>query len=142
MDRLAAAIDRFRGQLDAALALVRKFLDWDRALLPSLLRYQVPRWPEHLLTRHDAAELETLVRSRASGKSTGTVNSRLSLLFGRVAWARNSMVNRPASSRHVPSGACCSTMTFCTAGAKLCTMNWSCHAPHTGVATTAMPAAC
>ncbi len=42
------------------------------ALLPSLLRYQVPRWPEHLLTRDDAVELETLVRSRASGKWVGS----------------------------------------------------------------------
>lgn len=42
--------------------------DQRRALLPSLLRYQVPKWPEHVLTRHDAADLETLVRDRASGK--------------------------------------------------------------------------
>lgn len=42
--------------------------DQRRALLPSLLRYQVPRWPEHLLTRDNAAELETLIRTRASGK--------------------------------------------------------------------------
>jgi pimeloyl-ACP methyl ester carboxylesterase len=27
-----------------------------RALLPSLMRYQLPRWPENLLTRHDAAQ--------------------------------------------------------------------------------------
>lgn len=40
--------------------------DQRRALLPSLLRYQVPRWPEHVLTRHDAGELEVLVRSRSS----------------------------------------------------------------------------
>ncbi|MEI8084414.1 MAG: alpha/beta hydrolase [Actinomycetes bacterium] len=39
-----------------------------RALLPSLMRYQLPRWPENLLTRHDAEKLETLVRSRSSGK--------------------------------------------------------------------------
>jgi hypothetical protein len=39
-----------------------------RALLPSLLRYQVPLWPEHALTRHNAEALEALVRSRASGK--------------------------------------------------------------------------
>jgi len=39
-----------------------------RALLPSLLRYQVPLWPEHALTRHNADALEALVRSRASGK--------------------------------------------------------------------------
>ena len=47
-------------------ALTRR--DQSRALLPSLLSYQVPAWPEHRLTRHDAAELEALVRSRASGK--------------------------------------------------------------------------
>jgi len=39
-----------------------------RALLPSLLRYQVPRWPENLLTRHAGAELESLIRSRACAK--------------------------------------------------------------------------
>ncbi|MGB3484536.1 MAG: alpha/beta hydrolase [Mycobacterium sp.] len=39
-----------------------------RALLPTLLSYQLPRWPEHVLTRHDSAELEALVRSRASEK--------------------------------------------------------------------------
>lgn len=38
------------------------------ALLPSLLGYQVPLWPEHLLTRDDADELEAIVRSRSSGK--------------------------------------------------------------------------
>jgi pimeloyl-ACP methyl ester carboxylesterase len=37
-----------------------------RALLPHLLGYQLPRWPEHVLTRHDAEELETLVRTRSS----------------------------------------------------------------------------
>lgn len=42
--------------------------DQRRALLPSLLRYQVPRRPEQLLTRNNADELETLVRTRASGK--------------------------------------------------------------------------
>ncbi|MGW0159916.1 alpha/beta fold hydrolase [Mycobacterium sp. NPDC003323] len=36
-----------------------------RALLPWLLRYQVPRWPERKLTRHNAAELERVVRERA-----------------------------------------------------------------------------
>lgn len=39
-----------------------------RALLPTLLRYQIPRWPEHLLTRDDGAEVERIVRARASGK--------------------------------------------------------------------------
>ena len=36
-----------------------------RALLPSLLRYQLPISPERTLTRHDGAELERVVRSRA-----------------------------------------------------------------------------
>ena len=39
-----------------------------RALLPTLLGYQVPRWPEHVLTRHDAAQLEVLIRTRSSPK--------------------------------------------------------------------------
>lgn len=42
--------------------------DQRRALLPWILRYQLPWWPEHVLTRHGAVELERLVRSRASGK--------------------------------------------------------------------------
>jgi pimeloyl-ACP methyl ester carboxylesterase len=42
--------------------------DQRRALLPSLLRYQVPRRPENLLTRNDGEELETLIRTRASRK--------------------------------------------------------------------------
>ncbi|MGE2732695.1 alpha/beta fold hydrolase [Mycolicibacterium vaccae] len=37
-----------------------------RALLPWLLRYQAPRWPEHVLTRDDGAEVERLVRARAA----------------------------------------------------------------------------
>lgn len=49
-----------------ASALTRR--DQRRALLPSMLRYQVPMWPERLLTRHNAAELERLVRTRASPK--------------------------------------------------------------------------
>ena len=39
--------------------------DQRQALLPTLLGYQVPRWPEHVLTRNNAQELEYLVRSRA-----------------------------------------------------------------------------
>ncbi len=42
--------------------------DQCRALLPTLLQYQVPIWPERLLTRDDAAEIERLVRSRSCGK--------------------------------------------------------------------------
>lgn len=44
-------------------ALTRR--DQGMALLPWMLRYQLPLWPEHTLTRHHAAELEALVRSRA-----------------------------------------------------------------------------
>lgn len=47
-------------------ALTRR--DQGRALLPTLLSYQVPRWPEHLLTRDSGDEVERLLRSRASGK--------------------------------------------------------------------------
>lgn len=39
-----------------------------RALLPTLLSYQVPRRPERVLTRDDALQLELLVRSRASAQ--------------------------------------------------------------------------
>ncbi|MGA5541716.1 alpha/beta fold hydrolase [Mycobacterium sp. NPDC051198] len=42
--------------------------DQGRALLPSMLSYQLPAWPERTLTRHDGAELERLVRSRAGTK--------------------------------------------------------------------------
>ncbi|MGA5462890.1 alpha/beta fold hydrolase [Mycobacterium sp. NPDC050041] len=40
--------------------------DQGRALLPSMLSYQVPVWPERSLTRHDADELEALVRRRSA----------------------------------------------------------------------------
>lgn len=42
--------------------------DQSRALLPTLLRYQAPLLPERLLTRHDGAEIERLVRSRSGAK--------------------------------------------------------------------------
>lgn len=42
--------------------------DQRRALLPSLLRYQVPRWPERLLTRDNAEELHALVVARSSAQ--------------------------------------------------------------------------
>jgi pimeloyl-ACP methyl ester carboxylesterase len=67
--RLVRAIALISSPHPAALrrsALTRR--DQGRALLPSLLRYQVPIWPEHLLTRHNAEEIERLVRSRASAK--------------------------------------------------------------------------
>lgn len=37
-----------------------------RALLPTLLRWQVPRWPEHRLTRDGGEELERLIRRRCA----------------------------------------------------------------------------
>jgi pimeloyl-ACP methyl ester carboxylesterase len=49
-----------------ASALQRR--DQGLALLPWLMRYQVPLWPERALTRHDAEGLERLVRSRAGAK--------------------------------------------------------------------------
>ena len=49
-----------------ASALTRR--DQGRALLPWILRYQLPWWPERVLTRDDAQELELLVRSRSGGK--------------------------------------------------------------------------
>jgi pimeloyl-ACP methyl ester carboxylesterase len=67
--RLVRAIALVSSPHPAALrrsALTRR--DQGRALLPSLLSYQVPIWPERTLTRHNADELEHLVRSRASGK--------------------------------------------------------------------------
>lgn len=48
--------------------------DQRRALLSSLLRYQVPLWPEHVLTRQDGAEIERLVRSRAGSAWLGTAD--------------------------------------------------------------------
>jgi pimeloyl-ACP methyl ester carboxylesterase len=49
-----------------ASALTRR--DQGRALLPSMLRYQLPIWPERSLTRDDAAELEIVVRTRAGAR--------------------------------------------------------------------------
>jgi len=56
----------------ALRASVLRRRDQGRALLPSLLRYQVPMWPERALTRHNAAALEQLVRSRAGAKWLAT----------------------------------------------------------------------
>ncbi|MGV0603388.1 alpha/beta fold hydrolase [Mycolicibacterium sp. XJ1904] len=53
-----------------ASALRRR--DQGRALLPWMLRYQVPMWPERALTRNDGAELERLVRSRAGDRWLAT----------------------------------------------------------------------
>lgn len=67
--RLVRAIALISAPHPAALrrcALTRR--DQGRALLPTLLRYQVPIWPERWLTRNDAAEIERLIRSRSSPK--------------------------------------------------------------------------
>jgi pimeloyl-ACP methyl ester carboxylesterase len=67
--RLVRAIALISSPHPAALrtsALTRR--DQSLALLPSMLRYQVPIWPERVLTRDNADEIERLVRSRTSGK--------------------------------------------------------------------------
>jgi pimeloyl-ACP methyl ester carboxylesterase len=67
--RLVRAIALISSPHPAALRrsiLTRR--DQGYALLPTLLQYQAPIWPERLLTRDDAAEIERLVRSRSSAK--------------------------------------------------------------------------
>ncbi|WP_373188515.1 alpha/beta fold hydrolase [Mycobacterium marinum] len=67
--RLVRAIALISSPHPAALrrsTLTRR--DQGRALLPTLLRYQVPLWPERLLTRDNAEEIERLIRSRTSAK--------------------------------------------------------------------------
>jgi len=67
--RLVRAIALISSPHPAALrrsTLTRR--DQGYALLPTLLRYQVPIWPERLLTRDNAAEIERLVRSRSCAK--------------------------------------------------------------------------
>ena len=49
-----------------ASTLIRR--EQRRALLPTLLRYQMPMIPERTLTRNDGEELERLVRDRAGAK--------------------------------------------------------------------------
>ncbi len=67
--RLVCAIALISSPHPAALrrsTLTRR--DQGRALLPTLLRYQVPIWPERFLTRNNAEEIECLVRSRSCAK--------------------------------------------------------------------------
>lgn len=67
--RLVRAIAVISSPHPAALrrtTLTRR--DQSRALLPTLLRYQAPLFPERLLTRHHGAEIERLVRSRSGTK--------------------------------------------------------------------------
>ena len=73
--RLVRAIAVVSSPHPAALrasALSRR--DQGRSLLPSLMRYQVPIWPERWLTRHDAEQLENLVRARAGAKWLDTAD--------------------------------------------------------------------
>ncbi|HEY7050588.1 MAG TPA: alpha/beta hydrolase, partial [Mycobacterium sp.] len=84
--RLVRAIAVVSSPHPAALrasALTRR--DQGRALLPSLLRYQIPIWPERWLTRHDADALEVLVRSRAGAKWLDTEDFSVSLRHMRRA---------------------------------------------------------
>src|SRR4051812_39881786 len=53
-----------------ASAMTRR--DQGRALLPQMLRYQLPIWPERVLTRDDGAAVEQLVRSRSTAKWQAT----------------------------------------------------------------------
>jgi pimeloyl-ACP methyl ester carboxylesterase len=67
--RLVRAIALISSPHPAALrrsTLTRR--DQGYALLPKLLEYQVPIWPERLLVRDNAAEIERLVRSRSCAK--------------------------------------------------------------------------
>lgn len=67
--RLVRAIALISSPHPAALrrsTLTRR--DQRHALLPTLLRYQLPIWPERLLTRNNAAEIERLVRARGCAK--------------------------------------------------------------------------
>lgn len=59
--------------------------DQGRALLPELLRYQLPRWPEHVLTRHDGEGLERLVRRRASSRWTASADFTETITHLRAA---------------------------------------------------------
>ncbi|GFG54036.1 alpha/beta hydrolase [Mycolicibacterium agri] len=67
--RMVGAIAVISSPHPAALrssALRRR--DQGLALLPWMLRYQVPMWPERALTRRDGQAVERLVRSRAGEK--------------------------------------------------------------------------
>src|SRR3984957_3875450 len=67
--RLVSGIALISSPHPAALrrsALTRR--DQGYALVPNLLRYQMPLWPERLLTRDNGAEIERLVSSRSCAK--------------------------------------------------------------------------
>jgi pimeloyl-ACP methyl ester carboxylesterase len=84
--RLVKAIALVSSPHPAALrraALTRR--DQSRALLPTMLSYQLPFWPEHLLTRHGADELETLMRGRTLGKWLASEDFSESISYLRQA---------------------------------------------------------
>ncbi|HNM84729.1 MAG TPA: alpha/beta hydrolase [Mycobacterium sp.] len=65
-------------------ALTRR--DQGRALLPMLMSYQLPFWPERHLARHDAEALETLIRTRASAKWVASEDFSESIGYYREAF--------------------------------------------------------
>jgi pimeloyl-ACP methyl ester carboxylesterase len=84
--RLVRAIAVVSSPHPAALrasALTRR--DQGRALLPSLLRCQVPIWPERQLTRHNADALEELIHSRAGAKWAATEDFSTTMRHMRTA---------------------------------------------------------
>ena len=84
--RAVSAIGLISSPHPAALrasALTRR--DQGRALLPDLLRYQLPRWPEHVLTRRDGEEVERLVRKRASSRWTASADFAETIAHLRAA---------------------------------------------------------
>jgi len=67
--RMVRAVALISSPHPAALrASVLTGRDQSRALLPTLLSYQLPLWPERALTRNDAEGLEHLIRHRASSQ--------------------------------------------------------------------------
>jgi pimeloyl-ACP methyl ester carboxylesterase len=84
--RLVSAIALISSPHPAALrrsTLTRR--DQGYALLPTLLHYQVPFWPERLLTRDNAAEIERLVRSRSCAKWVASEDFSQTIGYLRMA---------------------------------------------------------
>src|ERR1700758_1570768 len=84
--RLVSGIALISSPHPAALrrsALTRR--DQGYALLPTLLAYQLPLWPERLLTRDNAAELERLVRSRSCAKWVASEDFSQAIRYLRTA---------------------------------------------------------
>lgn len=84
--RLVRAIGLISSPHPAALrrsTLARR--DQGRALLPTLLRYQAPWWPERSLTKHNGAEIERLVRSRSSSPWVASADFSQTIGYLRTA---------------------------------------------------------